>query len=80
MATPPSCALSNVYILSSHRKTSLETNFVPCDVSTYLRAWVNWILEGDVIKEVPMLGHLLISTSVEVEISHSVQTCDPTHQ
>ena len=64
MVTPPSCAPGSVHTLSSHNRPSLETNFVPCDVSTYLRAWVNWILEGDVINEVPMLGHLLISTSV----------------
>ena len=53
MATPLSCALSNVHISSSHKRPSLETDLVLCDVSTFAWTcfpWINWVLEGKIHK------------------------------
>ena len=44
MTTPPSCALSNVHIHSSHNRPSLVTDLVLCDIPSYSRAWIFWIL------------------------------------
>ena len=51
MATPPSCALSNAHILSSHNRPSLETDLVLCDVPIWARTYiplVNLILEKEI--------------------------------
>ena len=51
VTTPPSCALGNVHILSSHNRPSLDTHLVLCDVPPWpsaCLACIQWVLEEEI--------------------------------
>ena len=71
MATPPTSALSNVHISSSHKRPSLETDLVLCDVSTLAWTRVPWVLEGKIHNFV--LASFPVLLTVQFMIAFSMQ-------
>ena len=71
MATPLSCALSNIHVSSSYKRPSLETDLVMCDVSTLAWTWVPWVLEGKIHKFV--LASFPVLLTVQFLIAFSMQ-------